>query len=97
LKILESDFLTAHAHCSTARQAPEFSVLNGHATEVPAPAANIFPQLGSHDMFAPGPFWKLLLGFRAAIGKLFGWDPSLSNLQPQTIEPGKYFAFFHVI
>jgi uncharacterized protein DUF2867 len=97
LKIFEPDFLRAHADCWTARQAPEFSVVNVHAKEIPAPTARIFPQLGSHDLLSPGPFWKFLLGFRAVIGKLFGWDPGLSNLNPQAIEPGKYFAFFHVI
>ena len=97
MKILESDFLTAHAACWTASQAPDFSVVNVHATEIPAPAAKIFPQLGSRDLLAPGPFWKFLLGFRAVIGRLFGWDPGQGDPKPQAIEPGQYFAFFHVI
>jgi hypothetical protein len=97
LKIVEADFLREHADCWTARQAPEFSVVNVHAMEIPAPAAKIFPQLGSHDLLAHGPIWKLLLGVRVAIGKIFGWDPGLSDLKPQAMEEGKYFGFFHVI
>lgn len=78
LKILESEFLAAHADCWTARQAPEFSVLDVHAMEIPAPPARIFPELAAQDLLAPGLFWKFLLGFRIAIGKLFGWDQGMA-------------------
>jgi hypothetical protein len=40
--------------------------------EIPAPAAKIFSQLGFRDLLAPGPLWKLLLGFRVAVGKIVG-------------------------
>jgi Protein of unknown function (DUF2867) len=97
LKVAEADFLGTYDSCWTARRAPEFSVVNVHAMEIPAPAATIFPHLGSRDLLAPGLFCKSLLGFRAAIRKLLGWDPGLGDPKPQAIELGKYFAFFHVI
>jgi hypothetical protein len=65
--------------------------------EMPAPAAKVFSQLGSRNLLAPGPLWKFLLGFRGAIGKIFGWDPGLGDSKPQAIEQGQYLAFFHVI
>ena len=74
LKISESDFLTTRADCWTASRAPEFSVMNLRAMEFPAPAARIFPELGPRDLLAPGAFWKILVGFRIAIGKILGWD-----------------------
>jgi hypothetical protein len=71
--------------------------VNVHAREIPSSAARIFPQLAAQDLLAPGLFWKFLLGFRGAIGKIFRWDPGLDDPKPQAIEPGQYFAFFHVI
>jgi hypothetical protein len=97
LKIVEADFLTEHADCWTAMQAPEFSVVNVHARDIPASAARIFPELAARDLLASGPFWKILMGCRVAIGKVFGWDQGLGDLKPQALEPGKYFGFFHVI
>ena len=97
MKISESEFLAAHADCWTAKRAPEFSVVNVHAMEIPASAACIFPELAAQDLLAPGLFWKVLLGFRAAVGKILGWDRGIAIDRPQTIECGKYFAFFHVI
>jgi len=97
LKISESDFLTTRAGCWTASQAPEFSVVNVHAIQILAPAARIFPELGPRDLLAPRAFWKILVGFRIAIGKILGWDQGMVVNQPQAIEAGKYFGFFHVI
>ena len=93
----QTDFLAAYASCWTARQAAEFSVVNVHALEISAPAARIYPELAARDLLAPGPFWKLLIGIRGAVGKVFGWDPGISDPKPQALELGKYFAFFHVI
>jgi hypothetical protein len=97
LKVSESLFLTAHAECWTAKQAPEFSVVNVHAIEIPAPAARIFPELGSRDLLVPRAYGRFLVGLRAVIGKIFDWDSGLSDPKPQAIEPGQYFAFFHVL
>ena len=97
LKIPESDFLRGHADCWTAGRAPEFSVVNVHVMEIPAPAARIFSELGAQDLLAPGLFWKFLLGFRIAIGKIFDWDQGMAVNQPQAMEAGQYFGFFHVI
>jgi Protein of unknown function (DUF2867) len=97
LKVAETDFLREHGNCWTARQAREFSIGNVHAMEIPAPAARIFPELGARDLLAHGPFWKLLLGIRVAIGKMFGWDKGLAVKEPQGLEAGKYFGWFHVI
>ena len=97
MKISESEFLRVHADCWTARQAPEFSAVNVHAMEIPAPAARIFPELAAQHLLAPGRFWRFLLRSRAAVGKIFGWDRGIAIDRPQAIERGKYFAFFHVI
>ncbi len=74
LKIEASEFLKGHADSWTGRQAPEFSVVNIHAMEIPAPAAGIFPEPDLRDLLAPGAFWKSPLGFRFAVEKIFGWD-----------------------
>jgi len=97
LKVAEADFLRERGGCWAARQAAEFSVVNVHAMEIPAPASQVFPQLGARDLLAHGLFWKLLLGFRVAVGKVFGWDEGLAVKQPQALEAGKYFGWFHVI
>jgi hypothetical protein len=97
LKVAEADFLASHGDCWTARQAQEFSVVNVHAMEIPAPAARIFPQLGARDLLAHGSFWKFLLGFRVGVGKICGWDQGLAVKQAQALEVGKYFGWFHVI
>ena len=94
MKILASDFLGAHRDSWTAGRAPEFSVVNVHAVEVPAPAAKIFSELGTHDLLAPGAHWKFLFGVRAAIGKLFGWDRGRIPHRPGPIEAGRHYAFF---
>jgi uncharacterized protein DUF2867 len=97
LRVAEAEFLAIHGDCWTGRQAREFSVVNVHAMEIPAPVARIFPQLGARDLLAHGAFWKFLLGFRLGIGKIFGWDRGLAVNQPQALEVGKYFGWFHVI
>lgn len=93
----EADFLATHGECWTAGQALGFSVVNVHAMEIPAPAARIFPELGARDLLAHGLFWKLLLGFRVGIGKIFGWDQGIAAIRPQALEVGKYFGIFHVL
>jgi hypothetical protein len=97
--VAKDGFLRAHPNCWTAQQAAEFSVINVHAIEIPAPPARIFPELAARDLLAHAPIWKFLLGLRVAIGKLFDWDPNLRDPRPQGrgFEPGKYFGFFHVI
>ena len=97
MKVAEADFLRAYGDCWTAGRAAEFSVVNVHAMEIPAPPARIFPELGSRDLLAHGPFWRFLLGFRMGIGKIFGWDRGMAVKGPQALEAGKYFGFFHVI
>jgi hypothetical protein len=97
LKVVEANFLGPYGSCWMARRAPESSVVNVHAMEILAPPARIFRELAARDLLAPGLFCKSLLGFRAAIRKLLGWDPGLGDPKPQAIELGKYFAFFHVI
>jgi hypothetical protein len=72
LKVAEGDFLETYGNCWTAGRAAQFSVVNVHAMEILAPPARIFPELAARDLLAPGPFWRFLLGFRAAIGKIFG-------------------------
>jgi len=96
LKIEASEFLKAQADTWTARQAPEFAVVNIHSMEIPAPAARIFPELASRDLLAPGAFWKSLLGFRFAVGQIFGWDRAIPAHRPQSFQVGQYFAFFCV-
>ena len=94
MKIAESDFLKAHAGSWTAKRAEEFSVLNVHALEIPAPPAAIFPLLGAHDLLAPGAHWAFLFAIRAAIGKLFGWDRGMATHEPQPLAVGNHYAFF---
>lgn len=65
--------------------------------EIAAPASRIFPELGARDLLAHGLLWKLLLGFRIGVGKIFGWDRGMAVSRPQALEAGKYFGFFHVI
>jgi len=97
--VAEADFFSSQGNCWTARQAAEFSVVNVHAMEIPAPPPRIFPELSARDLLAHGPIWKLLLGLRVAVGKIFNWDPNLRDPMPQgqRFEPGKYFGFFRVI
>jgi len=62
--------------------------------EIPAPAARIFPELGGSGLLTPGWKWKLLLGLRLAIGKVFGWDEGLKTHPDEPLEPGKHYGFF---
>jgi hypothetical protein len=96
LKVSESAFLSQHSESWTARRAPEFSVENIHAMEIPAPRERIFAQLGGPGLLLPGRRWKLLFGVRQAIGKLCGWDRGVISHPPQALEVGKYFAFFSI-
>jgi hypothetical protein len=73
LKIFEADFLKEQADCWTARQTPDFSVVNLHAMYLPAPTARIFLELASRDLLASGLCWRFLMGFRIGIGEMFGW------------------------
>jgi len=94
LKVSRQDFLTVHANSRAARRAPEFSVVNIHALEIPAPPERIFPELGAHGLLLPGWYWKALFGLRRAIGKILGWDRGMSSHPPQPLEAGKHYAFF---
>lgn len=78
-------------------RAREFSVVHVHAMDIPAPAARIFPELAARDLLASGSFWKFPMGFRVAIGEVFGRGPGLVGLRPQALELGKYFGFSRVI
>ena len=71
-------------------------MVNVHATEIPEPAAKIYPHLRLRGLLTPGPFWRFLVGLRFGIGKIFGWDRGIAHNRPQGFEPGQYFAFFHV-
>jgi hypothetical protein len=94
LKVSEPDFLGAHGDTWIARRSPEFSVLNVHAREIPAPAARIFPELGDHELLAPNWFYKLLIAVRAAVGRVFGWDRGAKRHGAEPLEVGKHYAFF---
>jgi hypothetical protein len=96
LKVSESDFLKQHCESWTARRAPEFSVVNIHAMEIPAPRERIFPELGAPGLLLPTRRWKLLFGVRRAIGTLCGWDRGIVSHPPQALEVGKHFAFFAI-
>jgi len=94
LKITGADFLSAHGDTWIARRAPEFSVLNVHAREIPAPAARIFSELGNHELLTPNRFYKLLIAVRAAVGRVFGWDRGMRRYRAEPLEVGKHYAFF---
>ena len=94
MKITGADFLSAHGDTWIARRAPEFSVLNVHAREIPAPAARIFSELGDRELLAPNRFYKLLIAVRAAIGRIFGWDRGMRRHGADPLEVGKHYAFF---
>jgi Protein of unknown function (DUF2867) len=94
VKIPEAEFLKAHRESWTARRAAEFSVRNIHMAEISAPAARIFPELGRPGLLTPGWKWKLLLGLRLAIGKMFGWDEGLKTHPGEPLQPGKHYGFF---
>ncbi|MGH9714506.1 MAG: DUF2867 domain-containing protein [Candidatus Acidiferrales bacterium] len=96
MKVAESEFLSTQAGCWTAKRAAEFSVLNVHALEIPAPPAIIFPMLSEPDLLMPGAHWKLLFGVRLAIGKLFGWDRGMESHRPQPFQVGNHYAFFRI-
>lgn len=94
MKVAGSEFLNTHAGSWTAKRAAEFSVLNVHALEIPAPPVAIFPMLSEHDLLMPGAHWRLLLGIRLAIGKLFGWDRGMETHRPQPFAVGNHYGFF---
>jgi hypothetical protein len=96
LKVSGSAFLLQHSESWTARRAPEFSVVNIHATEIPAPRERIFAELGGPGLLLPARRWRLLFGLRQAIGKLCGWDRGVVSHPPQALEAGKHFAFFAI-
>ena len=96
MRVSESDFLKQHGESWTARRAPDFSVVNIHAMEIPAPPERIFPELGAPGLLLPARRWKLLFGVRRAIGKLCGWDRGVVSHPPQSLEAGKHFAFFAI-
>ena len=96
MKVSESDFLKRHSESWTARRAPEFSVVNIHAMEIPAPRERIFAELGAPGLLLPGRRWRFLFGVRRAIGKLCGWDRGIVSHPPQPLEAGKHYAFFAI-
>jgi hypothetical protein len=96
LKVSEADFLKQHGGSWAARRAPDFSVVNIHAMEIPAPATRIFPELGGQGLLLPARRWKLLFGLRLAIGKLCGWDRGVVSHPPQPLEVGRHYGFFAI-
>ena len=96
MKVEAREFLKAQENCWTSRRAPEFSVVNIHMAEIPASRERIFPELASHDLVLPSAGWRLLFGFRAFLGKLFGWDRGLESHGPAPLEAGRHYAFFRI-
>ena len=96
MKVSGSTFLLQHRESWTARRAPEFSVVNIHAMEIPAPRERIFAELGAPGLLLPARRWKILFSVRLAIGKLCGWDRGVVSHPPQALEVGKHFAFFAI-
>ena len=96
MKVSETDFLEQHGESWTARRAREFSVVNIHAMEIPATPERIFPELGGQGLLLPARRWKLLLGLRLAIGKLFGWDRGMVSHPSQPLEVGRHYGFFAI-
>jgi hypothetical protein len=96
LKVSEEDFLKRHGGSWTARRAPEFSIANIHAMDIPALPARIFSELGAPGLLLPGRRWKLLFGLRRGIGKLCGWDRGIVSHPPQPLEVGKHYSFFAI-
>ena len=96
MRISESDFLIQHSESWTRRRASEFSVVNIHAMEIPAPRERIFAELAAPGLLLPARRWKLLFGARRAIGKHCGWDRGMVSHPPQSLEVGKHFAFFAI-
>ena len=96
MKVDEREFLRAHSGCWISRRAPEFSVVNVHMAEIPAPRERIFPQLAAHDLLLPGKKWRALFGFRIWLGRLFGWDRGLKSHQPEPMEVGRHYVFFRI-
>jgi len=96
LKVSETDFLERHGGSWAARRAREFSVVNIHAREIPAPPERIFAELGGQGLLLPARRWKLLFGLRLAIGKLCGWDRGVVSHPPQPLEVGRHYGFFAI-
>jgi hypothetical protein len=96
VKVNESEFLETHRDCWAARRAQEFSVVNIHAAEIPAPPARIFSELSAPELLLPRWHWKFLFGVRAAAGKILGWDRGVERHRAEPLEPGKHYAFFRI-
>jgi hypothetical protein len=96
LKVSETDFLKRHGQSWTARRAPEFSVVNIHATEIPATPTRIFPELAARELLMPAWRWKVLFGVRILLGKIFRWDQGLASHAPEPLEAGKHYGFFAI-
>jgi hypothetical protein len=96
LKVSEADFLEQHGGSWAAGRTREFSVVNIHAMEIPAPPERIFAELGAQGLLLPARRWKLLFGVRLAIGRLFGWDRGVVSHPPQPLEVGKHYGFFAI-
>ncbi len=96
MKIPDADFLGVHGDCWIARRVPEFSVLNVHMREIPAPPDRIFRELGARELLIPSWRWQFLFAVRAAMGKFFRWDPGLSwhGHKQEPLERGRHYAFF---
>jgi Protein of unknown function (DUF2867) len=96
LKVSKSDFLSQHKESRTARRAPEFSVVNIHAMEIPAPPERIFPELGARELLMPSWRWKVLFSVRLAIGKIFRWDRDVVSHPPEPLESGNHYGIFAI-
>ena len=96
MKVSASDFLKQHSESWTARRAPEFTVVNIHALEIPAPRERIFAELGARELLMPSWRWKVLFGVRILIGKIFRWDRGLASHAPEPLEAGKHYGFFAI-
>jgi len=96
LKVPGADFLGVHGESWIAGRAPEFSVLNVHMREIPAPPDRIFRELDARELLIPSWRWRFLFAVRAAIGKLFRWDRGLSwhRHKQEPMERGRHYAFF---
>lgn len=96
MKVSETDFLKQHGGSWAARRMREFSVVNIHATEIPAPPERIFPELGARELLMPSWRWQILFGVRILIGKIFRWDRGLASHAPEPLETGKHYGFFAI-
>src|SRR3972149_3932397 len=79
-----------------ARHAPEFPVVNVHTVEIPASRDRIFAALESPGLIMPRRRWRILIGLRGVIGRLFGWDSGLQMHARQALVPGNHWGFFRI-